>query len=168
MQSLMQDSKQSFTISQLQAGGGTLGICPIPGSSGAYSKDLAVLLEWEPDMVLSVTETAELARIESWSLGQQLLQTGIHWQHLPVADMSTPKPQIIQLWPQVSKDAQQLLSVGGKVLVHCVGGCGRSGMMLMRLMVDIGEAPDLALVRLRAVRACAVETEAQRLWAAQG
>jgi len=158
---------ESFTISELQAGGGTLGLCPIPGRSGEYSKDLAVLLEWEPDMVLSVTETAELARIESWSMGQQLLQTGIHWQHLPVADMSTPKPQIVQLWPQVSKDAQQLLNVGGKVLVHCVGGCGRSGMMVLRLMVEMGENPAIALGRLREIRPCAVETEAQRRWASK-
>ncbi|MBR9844091.1 MAG: protein phosphatase, partial [Rhodobacteraceae bacterium] len=50
--------------------------------------------------------------------------------------------------------------------VHCFGGCGRSGMAIMRLLVEMGEEPEAALARLRAVRPCAVETEAQRLWAA--
>jgi protein-tyrosine phosphatase len=57
------------------------------------------------------------------------------------------------------------LRSGGRVLVHCFGGCGRSGMAALRLMVAAGEGPESALHRLRASRACAVETEAQRLWA---
>ena len=32
-------------------------------------------------------------------------------------------------------------------------------------MIECGEAPEPALKRLRAVRPCAVETEAQMLWA---
>lgn len=55
---------------------------------------------------------------------------------------------------------------GGKVLAHCRGGCGRSGMAVLRLMVELGEAPDVALARLRDARPCAVETQAQLDWAA--
>lgn len=40
-------------------------------------------------------------------------------------------------------------------------------MMLLRLMVEMGEDPDKALARLRHARPCAVETEAQMLWATQ-
>ena len=54
------------------------------------------------------------------------------------------------------------------MLVHCRGGCGRSGMAVLRLMVEAGEAPEEALARLRAVRPCAVETEAQMDWARRG
>ncbi len=42
--------------------------------------------------------------------------------------------------------------------------CGLSA----RLMVEAGEAGDRALARLRAVRPCAVETEAQMGWACEG
>jgi len=57
------------------------------------------------------------------------------------------------------------LQTGGSVLVHCKGGCGRSGMAALRLMVEAGEDPHLAFARLRDVRPCAVETEAQLAWA---
>jgi hypothetical protein len=40
-------------------------------------------------------------------------------------------------------------------------------MAALRLMIKAGEDPDAALKRLRAVRACAVETDAQLLWARQ-
>ena len=38
-------------------------------------------------------------------------------------------------------------------------------MAVLRLMIEAGEAPEVALPRLRAVRPCAVETEAQMTWA---
>jgi hypothetical protein len=46
-----------------------------------------------------------------------------------------------------------------------MGGCGRSGTALLRLMVESGEDPIPALTRLRAARPCAVETPAQFAWA---
>src|SRR5690606_33735699 len=57
------------------------------------------------------------------------------------------------------------LEGGGRVLVHCLGGCGRSGMVALRLMIGAGETPEVALRHLRGVRPCAVETEAQLAWA---
>jgi hypothetical protein len=41
-------------------------------------------------------------------------------------------------------------------------------MAVLRLMIEAGEEPGEALARLRAVRACAVETDAQLEWAEQG
>ena len=38
-------------------------------------------------------------------------------------------------------------------------------MAALRLMIEAGEKPDRALVRLRALRPCAVETEEQLYWA---
>jgi len=40
-------------------------------------------------------------------------------------------------------------------------------MMALRLMVDAGEDPQVALTRLRETRPCAVEKEAQFIWAAR-
>ena len=38
-------------------------------------------------------------------------------------------------------------------------------MVVLRLMMECGERPAAALARLRAVRPCAVETQAQMAWA---
>ena len=72
------------------------------------------------------------------------------------------------LWIALLQAAHQVLSNKGSILAHFYGGCGRSGMALLRLMCEAGEPPDCALRRLLSARPCAVETDAQRYWAAQG
>ena len=69
------------------------------------------------------------------------------------------------MWEPISKNVQQKINDGDKILVHCRGGCGRTGMIVLRIMVEFGEDPDEALERLRKVRPCAVETKAQENWA---
>lgn len=154
-----------FHIADLPLLKGIIGICPMPGRSGAYEADLGALLRWSPDLVLTMTTAAELAARDAGSLPRDLALHQIAWLHLPVADFGTPPPETAALWPAASAGARQVLQAGGRVLAHCMGGCGRSGMALLRLMVDAGEDPDSALSRLRAARPCAVETAAQALWA---
>lgn len=154
-----------FAIAELSLGAGRIGICPMPGRTGRYGADLATILAWGPDMVLTMTTGIELEASGADSLAEDMAQAGIDWRHLPITDFGAPGNGTAAEWPAVSAAARALLARGGRVLAHCYGGCGRSGMALLRLMVDSGEAPDDALARLRAVRPCAVETGGQMAWA---
>ncbi len=153
-----------FAIAAMPVGGGTLGICPMPGRGGDYRGDLSALTGWRPSLVLSMTEMEEFRG----PLGRDLARAGICWEHLPIRDMGAPPGEVGTLWPGVSARLRELLADGERVLVHCFGGCGRSGMAVLRLMIEAGEAPEAALSRLRAARPCAVETEAQMAWARAG
>ena len=53
------------------------------------------------------------------------------------------------------------LARGEHVLVHCLGGCGRSGMFTACLMVRAGYAPRDAIVAFRMRRRCGPETADQ-------
>lgn len=53
------------------------------------------------------------------------------------------------------------LAEGEKVLVHCVGGCGRSGMFTACVMVHGGIEPREAILRFRRNRKCGPETVEQ-------
>ena len=155
----------SFGISSLSAGAGDLGICPAPGRFGDYPADMASVMAWAPRLVLTMTEPCELDRIGAARFGPDLEKHGIGWVHLPIRDFGAPQGATLAQWPEASGRARAVLSAGGRVLVHCYGGCGRSGMALLRLLVEMGEEVDVALHRLRAVRPCAVETDAQMIWA---
>jgi hypothetical protein len=157
-------STPGFPIASVQAGGGTVGLCPLPGRSGSYDHDMAAVRAWAPALVVTMVTAAELEACAP-GLPGNLARAGIAWAHLPVADYGTPAPEVAARWPAVSEQSRAVLARGARVLVHCAGGCGRSGMATLRLLVDLGEAPDAALARLRAARPCAVETEGQRLWA---
>ena len=157
-----------YQIAELPLEGGTIGIAGIPGRSGAYQHDLSTILRWKAGMVLTMTEAQELTFADAGSLGDDLADAGVEWRHLPISNMGAPPAGVQALWPEVSAMAHRLLREGGRVLAHCYGGCGRSGMALLRLMVEAGEAPEAALARLRGARPCAVETGEQFDWAAEG
>jgi len=157
---------KSFEIFPVPLAGGHVALSPIPGRSGSYENDLSMVLTWGADLVLTMTTQAELDRMNATDLGADLRSTGVIWHHLPVEDFGAPDASVRARWPQVANEAAGVLAKGGRVLVHCFGGCGRSGMIALRLMVEAGEDPQHALARLRTVRPCAVERDAQFDWAA--
>ncbi len=157
-----------FVIAELTAGGGRLALCPMPGRDADYAGDLAAVLRWAPALVMTMATGPELAAHGALGLSGDLAAAGIGWHHLPVADFGADSAALREGWVEASAEARTHLAGGRGVLAHCVGGCGRSGMAVMRLMVEVGEAPEAALSRLRAVRPCAVETGAQLDWAGQG
>lgn len=155
----------AMIIHALPVAGGILAICPLPGLFGDYQDDLEHLREWQPALVLTLTTRTEMVAEGAESLGQDMQDRGSRWFHLPIADMGTPDPDVTKQWKTVSHIALAALRGGGRVLVHCKGGCGRSGMIALRLMIEAGEDAASALNRLRHVRPCAIETEAQMEWA---
>lgn len=154
-----------WAVSELRLRRGWLGIAPIPGRTADYLVDLAKLIRWKPTLVLTMTTKREMIRVGAQDLGADLAAAGIKWRHLPIADFGAPEDATNALWPEASELAHAELDNGGKVLAHCYGGCGRSGMALMRLMVEAGEDADAALKRLRDAQPCAVEAVEQRAWA---
>lgn len=154
-----------FEIATVAVAGGRLGLCPVPGGRGDYPGDLATVMAWAPRLVLTMLTEGELVRAGAAGLPSDLALRDIGWWHLPVADFAAESEALSRRWADVSGDARAILTGGEGVLVHCRGGCGRSGMAALRLMVEAGEDPDAALQRLRAARPCAVETEAQLRWA---
>ncbi len=159
---------RGFQIAVLPIGAGELGICPIPGRHGDYPGDLSQVLRWGPGLVLTMVEQDELSQVGAAGFGTDLADAGIDWHHLPIGDFGAPGAKALDGWPEASGAAHDVLGRGGRVLVHCFGGCGRSGMVLLRLMIEAGEAPETALLRLRSARPCAVETSAQQVWAYAG
>lgn len=157
-----------MVIHALQVGRGTLAICPLPGRGGQYREDLDLIHDWRPGLVITLTTETEMAGAGARLLGSDVQSMGSRWRHLQIPDFGTPPPEVERLWPEVSAAARQALRGGGRVLVHCNGGCGRSGMVALRLMIEAGEDPDTALKHVRRVRPCAIETDDQMAWAKAG
>lgn len=157
-----------YPIYAIDLGAGQLGMSAVPGRTGFYESDVSAILKWAPGAVLTMTQQAELAYADATGFGDDLAAAGVLWRHLPIGDMGSPSPETEALWGEASARAHDVLAAGARVLVHCYGGCGRAGMAALRLMVEAGEDVDTALVRLRQVRPCAVETDAQKAWAARG
>lgn len=157
----------NFAIYPVPLSRGTLALSPMPGRGGQFDADMLTLLQWSPDLVLTMTTAAELAAKNATDLPIRLAEAGTEWLHLPIEDFGAPHGETAQYWPSAAKRAHEILDNGGKVLAHCMGGQGRSGMAILRLMVERNISPLEALQRIRAVRPGAVETDAQNLWASK-
>ena len=156
-------------IATLAAGEtGRLGLCRLPGLTGALDADLAALIAWQPDIVVSMTTTQEIVAAGAQDLGRRLETSGIAWSHMPIADFGGPEEESEAMWSGLSDRVHETLDRDGGVLFHCRGGRGRCGMMALRVLVERGEDVRQTLARLRAIRPGAVETDEQLRWAASG
>lgn len=159
---------EPLTIYALSLGGGTLALSGLPGRGGDFRGDLETIREWQPGIVVSMTTAEEMEQVGAANLGSEIQGLAARWFHLPVQDFSTPAGTSLAQWAVMSRQVRAALNGGGRAIVHCRAGCGRSGMAALRLMVEAGEERFEALNRLRALRHCAVETKAQLQWAFAG
>ncbi len=97
-------------------------------------------------------------------LGERILERGLQWHHLPIADLNAPGPGFEAGWPVVALQLRRLVADGSRVLVHCRGGLGRAGTVAACLLVELGEVPRDAVRRVRAARPYAIETAAQECY----
>lgn len=147
-------------------GGGRLGISPMPGRFDTLEADAMALSHAGVQLLLSMTADQEIPGGPG-ALGHAMATSNVDVLRLPITDWGTPSPPVQAAWPIAARAAHRLLDAGKTVLAHCYGGHGRSGMAVMRLMVERGIAPETALTQIRAVRPGAVETDEQRNWAAE-
>ncbi|OYU49556.1 MAG: protein phosphatase [Rhizobiales bacterium PAR1] len=159
-------SIEPFRIDELTLeGGARIGICRLPGRSGDLEGDLAMIRQWHPDLVISMTEAAEMAEKGAGNLIVRLADLRLAHAHFPIRDYGVPDAEETG-WAALSPRLQAILERNGRLLLHCLGGKGRSGMVAMRLLTERGMAAEEALKRIRNTRPGAVETDAQEHWGA--
>ena len=61
-----------FEISELSFGAGIIGMSPLPGAKGDYATEMASWLKWKPDAVLSMTGQAEMKKLGSADIPDDL------------------------------------------------------------------------------------------------
>jgi protein-tyrosine phosphatase len=140
----------------------------MPGRDCQFTEDFDKIKKWQPNLVLTIATIFEMVHKNATQLPIQLSEAGIDWLHFPIEDFDAPDGKTNQSWIEIANCAHKVLDQGGKVLAHCMGGQGRSGMAILRLMVERGISPKIALKQIRTVRPMAVETNAQYKWAARG
>lgn len=153
---------------------GSIGMTICPGKKGPsihgalWNRDLDVDMkyicdEWQANIMVTLLERHEFEMLGIEAMEELVSQrwTAIQWVHLEITDGGIPDERFDRHWLQVRAQLIGALAGGGKVLVHCRGGLGRTGLVVARLLVETGMSPDEAIQSVRAARRGAIETEEQ-------
>ena len=141
------------------------------GISGAHRRDLAtdldVIARWNAAAVVCLVEQHELDQLGISNLGAEVRRRHMEWHHWPIRDYGVPDDTFNAAWPARSKKLRDLLDRGGRVLIHCKGGLGRTGMVAARLLKESFYSAADAIAAVRSVRPGSVETLEQERWVDQ-
>lgn len=156
---------------------GQIGMTICPGNKDAgisgrawdrdLETDLDVIAKWGAEAVVTLMEDFELEMLAVATLPSLLQSRGIEWHHLPIRDVNIPDGKFEGNWLKSGPRLRSILSNGGKVLLHCRGGIGRTGTIAAKLLVEFGFKPADAIALVRSTRPGTIETMAQEQYVLQ-
>ncbi len=151
-----------YTITALSLPGrpGIIGLAPVPGRID-LDADLATIRAWGAAAVVTLQPQDELEWLGIGHLGATIRAAGLEWHHLPILDLRAPEAAFEALWDTMSAAVLARLEAGGRVVVHCRGGFGRTGTVAARLLVARGMSPAAAIEFVRFTRPGSIETDDQ-------
>ena len=146
---------------------GLLGMCCCPGrieSDGRSARqrdlraDLAVIVAWRPDRVVSLVEMPEFADLGVPQLPCEF-ESRFCWHHWPVQDLQAPV--VTEASPRFLTQLFDGLSKGERILLHCAAGLGRTGTVVAHLLMMSGFPADQAINTVRKARPGTIESVVQ-------
>ena len=149
---------------------GEIGMTLCPGKvgrstlAGVWQRDLALDLEviraWGCKHLITLMEPGEMAAFQVADLPERL-PPGIRHHLLPIPDGGVPDDAWERRWAEVGRSLRCDLYLGDRIVIHCRGGLGRTGLVAARLLVDGGMDPEEAMAAVRRARPGAIENRAQ-------
>ena len=147
---------------------GRLGLTLCPGKKDAsrswdrdLREDLRVIRVWGATTVVTLIEDHEFSLLGVENFASEIRSQGLDWIHLPIRDVDVPDKRFEAAWVVSGRLLHDRLGSGDRILIHCRGGLGRTGLVAGRILVERGCDPRTAINRVRAVRPHAIETAAQ-------
>lgn len=154
------------------SGTGFIGMTFCPGKkqpvamTGAWdrdvAKDVATICAWGGSTLVSLIEAHEFIELQVTELPKACVDYGLAWHGLPVVDGSIPDARWEADWKTISPSLYQTLRANGRIVIHCKGGLGRTGLLAARILIDFGLPNVEALTQVRKARPGAIETLEQK------
>lgn len=154
-------------------GGGTIGMVHCPGRCAPpwqrdLASDIATIRDWPADVLVSLVEDHEFARLGVPRFAEEVRRSGLVWHHVPIADMQIPGGHFDHAWLAARPVVMNALSGGGRVVLHCAAGLGRTGMIAAKLLMALGVEGGDAVAQVRRARPGTIETAEQERFVRTG
>ena len=147
---------------------GRLGLTICPGKKDGpagwdrdLGEDLRVIRDWGASAVVTLIEDHELRILGIEGLGDEVQGRGMAWMHPPIRDVDIPDARFEHAWQVAGPALHRRIDNGERILIHCRGGLGRTGLVAGLILVERGLTPGKAIDAVRAVRPHTIETRTQ-------
>jgi ADP-ribosyl-[dinitrogen reductase] hydrolase len=147
--------------------GGVIGMTSCPGKQDDFffepclsrlEADVRTIASWGATVLVTLMEEVELHILQINNLPEKLVENGVRWVHLPIKNRSLPGSDFEAAWRVVGEDLKAILRSGGKIVIHCQEGVGRTGLVAARLLIEMGVRKEDAISIVRKARTGALET----------
>ncbi|MGC9526030.1 MAG: cyclin-dependent kinase inhibitor 3 family protein [Limnospira sp.] len=164
-----------FLPSEWVAWPGRIGMTFAPGKqhrgmhfcwSRNLQKDLDRLRgEYQTDILISLIEAPELERVHIPNLMPEVRARGMESWWFPIPDLKVPTSMegLLDLVEKILGAVRDSYTV----VIHCMGGLGRTGVVASCCLVALGCEPEAAIAEVRRVRQYTVETPEQENYVVQ-
>ncbi|MDM7459319.1 MAG: ADP-ribosylglycohydrolase family protein [Paracoccus sp. (in: a-proteobacteria)] len=165
-----------LTIDHFQLAQGKVGMTLLPGRKGQaelgpewnreLKDDVLRLKLWRTDILISLVETDELARMgnSDADMARVLREAGILWLRLPIPRGAAPGDGWHHDWRAISPLVHQRLEAGGRVVIHGVSGLERTALVAALIQCERGASVTDALAQIGRARKGASPRPVQRRW----
>ena len=147
--------------------GGIIGMTSCPGkqddffferSDSRLEADIRAIASWGASVIVTLMEEVELDILQISHLPETVADNGMKWIHLPIRNRMLPGIDFEAVWRVVGEELRSILARGGRIVVHCQEGVGRTGILAARLLIEMGVETDEAVKLVRKARSGALET----------
>ena len=112
-----------------------------PDKNGVLAQDplsnISQIKKWGASAVISLLNDKELTDYNSQQLGDNIRNAGLTWFHHPFEDNGVPTEKFTQRWKQQQSALHEILKAGKKVMIHCRGGKGRTGLICAQILLEM-------------------------------
>lgn len=157
--------------------GGEIGMTLCPGKQQNYARsgqwardldlDIQAIKDWDATLVVTLMESHELDFFSVSHLSNVVEKAGIRWLHLPIEDRNIPDKDFESAWITHGPELIEVINSGEKIVLHCLGGLGRTGTIASRLLLDMGMTAEEAITTVRTARRHTIETAHQEEYVRQ-
>ena len=112
--------------------------------------------------ILSLVEDSEFEKLcDKKNFVRSIYAKNLKWIHMPIVDLKAPDRQFKEKWETTKVLLKNDLMKGKNIVIHCMGGKGRSGTIAAILLIEFGEDNKKAVEIVREKRKGAIETKTQ-------
>ena len=146
-----------------RSGQGVMAIMPYPRLDAGHANSIDTIAAAGYSLIVSLLANEEAESLGLLAEEQVAIDQGLEFRSCPIPDFGVPHRD--DNYVSLIRLLCQRLNQGDRILLHCRGGVGRSGMTAAAVRVACGESPEQACSAVSEARGRLVpETESQNNW----